>query len=231
MIVLNDILDYERDVLCGETNNFVRGLTSCQQVVDAAAWILEALRWSMDNRDHDLTNAILGTAALYLVTWRYNAPKMARYQAIGIREKRAGMPPEIEDIAKIVRPNNTTTEASVADRSASSSSYGELFAETNERVRALYSGCTCRAPPGGHDAWQLFAQAMDQGGNDEVEEQLHVALVALNNGANAGDVDCECGVDLLLCEGFVRFLDPDTGIVARVHYRSGNTEQGNTVTE
>ncbi|KAK0702260.1 hypothetical protein B0H67DRAFT_650312 [Lasiosphaeris hirsuta] len=61
MIVLNDILDYERDVLCGETNNFVRGFTSCQQVVDAAVWILEALRWSMDNRDHDLTNAILGT--------------------------------------------------------------------------------------------------------------------------------------------------------------------------
>jgi hypothetical protein len=230
MIVLNDILDYERDVLCGETNNFARGLTSCQQVVDAAAWILEALRWSMDNRDHDLTNAILGTAALYLVIWRYNAPKMVRYKAISIREKRAGMPPEIEDIAKIVRPNNTTTATSVADR-FTSPSYGELFAETNERVRALYGGCTCRAPPEGHDAWQLFAQAMDQGGNDEVEERLHVALVALNNGANAGDVDCECGVDLLLCEGFVRFLDPDTGIVARLHYRSGNTEQGNTVTE
>ena len=73
--------------------------------------------------------------------------------------------------------------------------------------------------------------AMAQGGKDEVEEKLHVALVALNNGANAGDVNCKCGVDLLLCEGFVRFLDPDTGIVARLHCRASNTEQGNTVTE
>ena len=232
MIVLNDILDYERDVLCGETNNVVRGLTSGQQVVDAAVCILEALRWSMDNGDHDLTNAILGTTALYLVTWRYNGPKLARYEAISVRDKRAGVPPELEDIAKIVRFNNATTATPVTGRSASSSQlYGELFDETNERVRALYSGCTCRTPPEGHDAWQLFAQAMDQGGNDEVEEKMHVALVALNNGANAGDVDCECGVDLLLCEGFVRFLDPDTGIVARLHYRSSNTEQGNTVTE
>ena len=219
MIVLNDILDYERDVLCGETNNFVRGLTSEQQVVDAAACILECLRWSMDNRDHDMTNAILGTTALYLVIWRYNGPKFARYKAVSIREEKAGMPPEMEDIAKIVRP-------------ASSVSYGQVFDETYERVRALYGGCTCRAPlPEGHDAWQLLTQAMDQGGNDEVEERLHVALVALNNGANAGDVDCECGMDLLLYECFVRFLDPDSGIVARLHYRSGNIEQGNTVTE
>ncbi|KAK0746713.1 hypothetical protein B0T18DRAFT_412260 [Schizothecium vesticola] len=228
MIVLNDLIDYERDVLCGETNNFVRGLTSSQQVIDAAAWILKALCWSMDNRDHDLTNAIVGTAALYLVTWRYNAPKMARYKAISIREKRPGTPPEMEDIAEIVRRPHTTT-ATEADRSAPS--YGELFVETKERVRALYSGCTCRTPPEGHDAWQLLAQAMEQGGNDDVEERLHVALVALNNGANAGDVDCECGVDLLLYECFGWFLDPDTGIVARLHYRSGNTGQGNTVTE
>ncbi|KAK5652884.1 hypothetical protein OQA88_9550 [Cercophora sp. LCS_1] len=223
MCVLNDLIDYERDVLCGETNNFVRGLTSSQQVVDAAAWILEAVCWAMDNRDNDLTNAILGTAALYLVTWRYNGPKMARYESISIREKRPGTPPEMEDIANIIRP----TAAEIrGDRS-----YGELFTKAKERVQALYSGCTCRTHPEGHDAWQLFAQAMDDGGNDGVEEQLHVALVALNNGANAGDVNTECGVDLLTYECFVRFLDPDSGLVTRVHYRSGNIERGNTVTE
>ena len=31
---LNDIMDYERDVLSGESNNIARGLTSKQQVVD-----------------------------------------------------------------------------------------------------------------------------------------------------------------------------------------------------
>ena len=224
MVVLNDLIDYERDVLCGETNNFVRGLTSDQQVVDAAAWILEALCWSMESRDHDLTDAILGTGALYLVTWRYNAPKLARYKAISVRKRRPGTPPEMEEVAKIVRP----VTATAANRSTS---YGELFDETKKRVQTLYSGCTCNEPPEGHNAWQLLAQAMDQGGNDDLEERLHVALVALNNGANAGDLYCECGVDLLLYECFVRFLDPDLGIIARLHYRFGNTEQGNTVTE
>ena len=224
MAVLNDLTDYERDVLCGETNNLVRSLTSEQQVVDAAAWVLQALCWSMDNRDHDLTDAILGTGALYLVTWRYNAPKLARYEAVSVRKAKPGTPPEMDEVAGIVRP----ATAVVADRSAS---YGALYEETEERVRALYSGCTCRTPPEGHDAWQLLARAMDQRGNDDIEEQLHVALVALNNGANAGDLDCECGVDLLLHECFVRFLDPDSGIVARLHYRSGITDQGNTFTE
>ncbi|KAK0649781.1 hypothetical protein B0T16DRAFT_410704, partial [Cercophora newfieldiana] len=217
MIVLNDILDYERDVLCGETNNFSRGLTSTKQVVDTAAWILECLRWSLDNRDHDLTNAMLGTATLYLVIWRYNAIKMVRYKAISVRDMRAGTPPEMEDIAQVVG-------------GPTSSTYGELFDELNKKVRALYGGCTCRTPPGGHDAWQLFADAWDQGGNDDIEEHLHVALVALNNGANAGNVDCECGIDLMLCEGFVHFFHPDTGLVARLHYRSDITELGNTVT-
>ena len=52
--------------------------------------------------------------------------------------------------------------------------------DQGERVRALYNGFTCRTSPEGHDAWPLFAQAIDQGGNDDVEERLHVRLVALD---------------------------------------------------
>lgn len=223
MAVLNDIVDYERDVLCGESNNIARSLTSDQQVVDAAAWVLQALCWSTDNFDHDLTESILGSAALYLVMWRYNGPKLARYEAIDIRNRRPGRPPEIIDVAEIVRPHKTE----IVDELPL---YGELFDSIDQRLRKLYGGCTCFGLPEGHDAWELLAQAMDKRGDDDIEERLQVALVALNNGANEGDLRCECGVDLLLYECFVRTLHPETGIVARVHYRSG-TELGNTVTE
>ncbi|KAK4445355.1 hypothetical protein QBC34DRAFT_306955 [Podospora aff. communis PSN243] len=226
MIVLNDVLDYERDVLCGETNNFVRGVSGGQQVVDVAAGVLDALLWAMERRDDDLMSAILGTAAIYLTIWRYNGPKLGRYEAVSVRNVTPGAPPEMEDVLDIVRPRVTGTGGERAERT-----YGEIFDKAKESVEMFYSGCTCRTPPEGHDAWQLFAQAMDQGGNDELEERLQVALVALNNGANAGDVNCECGIDLLLVEAFSRFLDPDAGIVVRLHYRSGITEQGNTFTE
>ena len=72
---------------------------------------------------------------------------------------------------------------------------------------------------------------MDDGADDDIEEALLLAVVALNNGANDGDLGCECGMDLLLYEGFVRFFDPETGIVARMHYRTGILDLGNTVTE
>ncbi|KAM4066740.1 hypothetical protein HRG_000776 [Hirsutella rhossiliensis] len=226
MCYLNDILDYERDVLCGESNNLVRSLTSDQQVVDAAAWTLEGLRWSMDNHDYDLTDLLIGTIALYLVFWRYNAPKLARYSAISIRDRIPGRPPELEDVAEIIRPVAVTVNKL--------ESYGESYKRVKEKVRRLYWGCTCYNPdtsPEGHEAWKLLAQAFDEGGNDDIEERLMVAVVALNNGANDGDLRCECGMDLLLYESFVRFLDPDTGLVARLHYRSGNIELGNTITE
>jgi hypothetical protein len=224
MSALNDIVDYERDVLCGESNNVTRGLTSDQQVVDAAAWILEALCWTLDNHDYDLSDAILGSATLYLAMWRYNGPKLMRYTAISVRNRRPGSPPELEEIVKIVKPRKAAEIHELT-------SYGELYDKTDEKVQRLYGGCTCCGPAEGHDAWKLFAQAMDEGGNDDVEERMHVDIVALNNGVNAGDLKCECGVDLLLYECFVRFFHPETGVVARLHYRSGNTEQGNTVTE
>lgn len=77
----------------------------------------------------------------------------------------------------------------------------------------------------------MLAKAMDEEGNDDLEERLHVACVALNNSANAGDMKNECGVDLLNLESFVRTFDLETGIVARLHYRFDNKRYGNTVTE
>lgn len=223
MAVLNDIVDYERDVLCVESNNFVRGLSSDQQVVDAAAWVLEALCWSIDNHYYDLSDAIVGSLTLYLVMWRYNGPRLARYETISVHKGRPGRPPELEEIAEIGQPQ----KAGVIDELVS---YGEMFERTKQKVRKSYWDCTCCGPTEGHDAWKLLAQAMDEGGNDDLEERLLVALVELNNGANAGDLKSECGVDLLLYECFVRFLVPENGIVTRLHYRS-STERGNTVTE
>jgi hypothetical protein len=223
MAALNDIVDYERDVLCGERNNCVRSLTSEQQVVDAAAWVLESLGWALDNHDYDLSDAILGSGTLYLVMWRYSGPKLTRYRAISIQDRRPGRPPELMEIANIVQQR----EEGAVDELPS---YGELFRRTAEKVQTAYGTCTCYAPTEGHDACKLFAQAMNEGGNDDIEERLLVAFVALNNGANNGDLRCECGVDLLLYESFIRFLDPEAGIVARLHYRSG-TEGGNTITE
>ncbi|KAH8797665.1 hypothetical protein F5884DRAFT_814859 [Xylogone sp. PMI_703] len=224
MASLNDIVDYERDVLCGESNNIPRSLTSDQQVVDTAAWNLKALWWAMDNHDYDLSDAILGSATLYLVMWRYNGPKLARYDPVSVQHKRYGRPPELEEIAEIVAPRKEFEAAELA-------TYGGLYKKVEEKVRKLYWGCTCRETTAEHDAWKLLAQAMDEKGNDDIEQRLHIDLVALNNAANAGDLKAECGIDHLLHECFVRTLDPDTGIIARLHYRSGNTELGNTITE
>ncbi|KHN93906.1 uncharacterized protein MAM_08266 [Metarhizium album ARSEF 1941] len=219
--ITNDIIDYERDVLCGETNNLVRSITSDQQVVDVSALILKALLWSITRHDYDLADAIVGSTAWFLVCWRYNGPKFARYEAISIRDRQPGLPPELEDVAAIVLP---------AAETGGSETYGQIYKIVEERVRTLYSGCTCLDRPEGHDAWELLAQACDEAGNDDVEERLHIAVVALNNGANSGRVGCECGLDLLLYEGFVRFFDPETGIVSRLHYRS-DASLANVITE
>ncbi|KAK4095383.1 hypothetical protein Purlil1_179 [Purpureocillium lilacinum] len=225
MCALNDILDYERDILCGETNNLVRSLTSDQQVVDAAACILDVLQWAMDSSDYDLADSIVGTNAFYLVFWRYNVPRLARYDAINIQHAEPNTPPELEQISKIVRPGMVRSSNEL-------SSYGMLYSKVKAKVRQLYWGCSCSSTQcEGHDAWRLLARLMDDGADDDIEEALLLALVALNNGANDGDLGCECGMDLLLYEGFVRFFDPETGIVARMHYRTGILDLGNTVTE
>ncbi|KAH8808747.1 hypothetical protein F5884DRAFT_380742 [Xylogone sp. PMI_703] len=179
---------------------------------------------AIDNHDYDLSDTIIGAEAYYLATWRYNGPKLARHEAVSVRHRRPGTPPELEEIVGIVKSGKDSDVPELA-------TYGELYEKAEESVRKLYWGCTCYGSIEGHDAWKLLAQAMDEGGNDEIEERMHVDLVALNNAANAGDLRSECGVDHLLCESFIRFFHPDTGIVARLHYRTGNTELGNTITE
>lgn len=221
---LNDILDYERDVLGGETNNIARGLTSKQQAVDLAAWILKAVLWSTAKRDYDVADCIIGSFSIYTVMWRYNTPKMARYKAFSIANTIPGTPAELADVAEIVQSGTHQVSCQPV-------TYGVLYRAAEEQVRELYAGCCCGTIPDGHDAAALLAQAFDDQGNDDAEHQLLVSLVALNNGALSGDVRCDCGLDLLLFESFVRLLDPDTGIVARVHYRTDITKQGNTVTE
>lgn len=221
---LNDILDYERDVLAGETNNIARGLTSKHQVVDLAAWTLEAALWAMANKDYDVIDTIFGTFPVYTVMWRYNAPKLARYRAVSIRSHTPHTPPELEDVSEIVR-------AGAHDVFCELVTYGDLYGAVEEQARGLYAGCCCDTTPSGHDAADLLAQVFDGEGNDEAEHQLSISVVALNNGAQSGDVRCDCGLDLLNFESFVRFLHPDTGIVARLHYRTDITKEGNTVTE
>ncbi|KID91854.1 hypothetical protein MAJ_10877, partial [Metarhizium majus ARSEF 297] len=224
MAAVNDIVDYERDVLCGESNNIARGLTSDQQMVDTAACVLDAVCWSIDNYDYDLLDAILGSTTLYLVMWRYNGPKLARYKPISILNQRRGIPPEIKDIVEMVRSGGTAV-------SEEYETYGDLYRQTLAKVRRALDDCTCCRPMEGHDAWELIAKAMDEQGNDDLEERLHVACVAINNGANAGDIKSECGMDLLNLECFIRTFDPETGVVARLHYRSDNKQYGNTITE
>lgn len=221
---LNDILDYERDVLGGETNNIARGLTSKQQVVDLAAWILEAALWAITKKDFDVTDSIIGSFSIYTVMWRYNTPKMARYKAVSIANRIPGTPPELADVAEIVQAETHQVSRQLV-------TYGNLYRAVEEQVRELYAGCCCATTPHGHNAAALLSQAFDDQGNDNAEHQPLVSLVALNNGAQSGDVRCDCGLDLLLFESFVRLLDPDTGIVARVHYRTDIVKQGNTVTE
>ena len=219
----NDIAEYERDALVGEINNIARGLTSDQQVVDLAAWILEAAIWAMANEDHDLADFALGSSAIHMTMWRYNTPRMARYEAVSIRGRVPGTPPELQDVADIVRSNPTESTEAVT--------YGHLYQQAEKHVRELYAGCSCVTLPEGHDAHQLLAQAMETQGNDEIEHGILVAVVALNNGAQSGDVRCDCGLDLLLYESFVRFFHPDMGIVVRMHYRTDMFGLANTVTE
>ncbi|KAK0633951.1 hypothetical protein B0T14DRAFT_508089 [Immersiella caudata] len=221
MCAPNDILDYERDVFAGETNNIARGLTSDQQVVDLAAWLLKALLWAFETKDYDLSDAIMGSVAIFVVMWRYNTAKLARYPAVSVRDSVPGAPPELEDVEEIVR-------VAAGDKSLT---YGELYRRAEVHARALYAGCCCVTPPEGHDAANLLAKAMEEKGNSDAEHRVLVACVSLSNGAQGGDVRCDCGLDLLLYESFVWFLDPDKGIVSRVHYRSDITKLGNIVTE
>ncbi|KAK1834414.1 hypothetical protein QBC39DRAFT_398295 [Podospora conica] len=222
---LNDILDYERDVLCGETNNIARGLSSKQQVVDLAAWVLDAALWAMANKDYDVADIIFGTFPIYTLMWRYNTPKIARYEAVSVHSSIPGTPPELEDVAEIVR-------AEMPQDSGASVTYGNLYKAVEDQARGLrYGGCSCATTPQGHDAADLLAQAFDDKGNDDTEHRVLVSFVALNNGTQSGDVRCDCGLDLLAFESFVRFFDPDTGIVARLHYRTDITKKANTVTE
>jgi hypothetical protein len=220
----NDIVDYERDVLHGEQNNFVRALTSNQQVVDTAWTLLESLRWSFDNKDYDMSDTILGSIALYLVYWRYNVGKIyGRYKPLSVRASNYSWPIELTEITDIMKPNSPQMGPNGA-------TYGQFYEQIKQRVQEHYGGCTCLGKVDGHDAWELLSQAYDAGGNDEIEERLHVAMVALGGGANKGDLRSECGLDLVCYESFVRLLDPDWGIVARMHYRT-SSENGNSLTE
>ncbi|KID83933.1 hypothetical protein MGU_08805 [Metarhizium guizhouense ARSEF 977] len=224
LLLPNDIIDYERDVLCGETNNLVRSFSSHQQVIDAGAWFLRSLLWSILNSDFDLADVFVGVLAFYAAYWRYNTAKFVTYEARSIRHVRPTKPREMDDIAEILTTGNAISMNE-------SESYGQLYQIVEDEVRVAYDGCTCTEFPEGHEASKLLAATMDEGGNDELEQRLLVAMVSLNNGANAGDIRCECGMDLLAYESFVRFFHPDRGLVARLHYRSDNLHKGNTITE
>ncbi|KAK8067748.1 hypothetical protein PG996_006860 [Apiospora saccharicola] len=229
--VVNDVQDYERDVLGGETNNLVRGLaSSSQQVVDAAYMALRAVEAACTHEDFDLVDAFVGSYAYFIMTWRYNAAKQFKlYEAAPIRDRQYGNPVEAAELEALLEENYP-----VPPRSEKDNSYGELFDRVASTTRECYGGCTCPVTPDckprGHETWAMLKQALDEGDNDDLEEQMHVEFSYLSNGASRGDIRCECGLDLLCYEGFVRFCHPDTGLVARMHYRT-STSNGNCLAE
>ncbi|KAI0096559.1 hypothetical protein F4814DRAFT_136125 [Daldinia grandis] len=220
----NDIQDYERDVLGGETNNLVRGLTSAQQVVDASYVVLRIVEAAHAHGDFDMVDAILGVCAYFLLTWRYNAPKQFKlYEAVGIRDREFSSPVEVAELIALVeehypmpkRPDNA---------------YGELFDRVASTIKASYWGCTCDSKSRGHDTWSMLRQALEEGDNEGLEEQMHLEFSHLSIGASHGDISCECGLDLLSYEAFTKFFHPETGLVSRLHYKT-STSDGNLLAE
>jgi hypothetical protein len=209
----NDILDYERDVLAGETNNLVRGLTSKQQVVDAAYLILLIIDRACAHRDYEMVTDIIGSLAFYLLYWRYNSAKQySRYQAVGVGNCQFGNPPELAGLVDLLDNHYPLQNRSM-------DTYRDLYTRAESTVKEWYGGCTCVSKPPGHDTWRLLAQALDEGNNEVLEERMTIEFSNLGIGVSHGDIRCECGLDLIIYEAFIRFLHPDTGFVCRLHYR------------
>ncbi|KAK8023885.1 hypothetical protein PG993_011951 [Apiospora rasikravindrae] len=223
----NDIQDYERDVLGGETNNLVRGLaSSTQQVVDASYMVLRIVEAAYAHEDFDMVDAVMGVCAYFLLTWRYNTPKQFKlYEAVPIRDRQFSSPSEVAPLVALLE------EHYPMPKQAADSPYGELFDRVASTTKASYWGCTCgTSKPRGHATWAMLRQALEDGNNDALEEQMHVEFSYLSIGASHGDMRCECGLDLVSYEGFVKFFHPETGLVTRLHYRT-STEDGNLLAE
>uniref|UniRef100_P9WEF0 Diterpene cyclase vniA n=1 Tax=Virgaria nigra TaxID=1085564 RepID=VNIA_VIRNI len=225
LCVPNDIQDYERDVLGGETNNLVRGLaSSAQQVVDAAYMFLLLVEGAYAHKDFDMVDASMGVCGYFLMTWRYNTPRQFKlYDAVSIRDREFGKPTELFGLADLVEEHYPTSYPP-------GDTYGVLFDRVTSTIKESYAGCTCDSKPRGHDTYKMLAQALEDGDNEELEEQMHIEFSYLSIGASHGDIRCECGLDLAAYEGFVRFFDPDTGLVSRLHHKT-STSDGNALPE
>ncbi|KAI3325431.1 hypothetical protein HD806DRAFT_490300 [Xylariaceae sp. AK1471] len=224
LCIPNDIQDYERDVLGGETNNLVRGLTSTQQVVDAAYVFLLIAEGAYAHKDFDMVDAIVGVSAYFLLTWRYNTSKQFKlYEKISIRDREFGSPAETIELVDLVQQHYPTSNRS-------DDTYGKLYDRVASTIKKSYCGCTCDSKPRGHDTWSMLGQALEEGDNETLEEQMHLEFSHLSIGASHGDIRCECGLDLASYEGFVRFYHPDEGLVSRLHYKT-STFDGNVLAE
>lgn len=226
LCVPNDIQDYERDVVGGETNNLVRGLSSKQQVVDAAYAFLLIVQGAYAHKDWDMSDATVGVAAYFIMTWRYNTAKQFKlYEAKSVRDRKFESPPETEGLLDLVEQHYPTANPLGGDET-----YGELYDRVAETIKKSYWGCTCDTKPRGHDTWEMMRQAMHEGDNDPLEEKMHLEFSHLSIGASNGDIRCECGLDLASYEGFVQFFHPDNGLVAKIHYKT-STSDGNKFAE
>jgi hypothetical protein len=226
LCVPNDIQDYERDVLGGETNNIVRGLSSQQQVVDASYMVLRIIEAAYAYEDFDMVDAVMGGCAYFLMTWRYNAAKQFKlYDAVSMRDRQFSSPVEVAGLVALLEKHYPVTKRA-------NDTYGALFDRVASATKDSYWGCTCTdgSKPRGHETWAMLKQALEEGDNDALEEQMHVEFSHLSIGASHGDIRCECGLDLMSYEGFVRFFHPDTGLVSRLHYRV-STSDGNLLAE
>ncbi|KAF9890543.1 hypothetical protein FE257_005674 [Aspergillus nanangensis] len=219
----NDIVDYERDVFVGETNNLVRGLTSTQQVVDAAYTMLLLIEGALVHEDYDIPDSFLGLVLWYLQCWRYNTAKQfAYYEPRSVRDHGFSQPPETSELLGIAKMHYSSQNWGDL--------YGELYDRLESRLKELYWGCTCDSKPEGHENWELMSRSLNGKADEQVEQEVIVSLFAICTGATHGDIRCECPLDLSLHMTFVHFFHPENGIVPRMHYRT-NVDGGNTMTE
>ena len=76
---VNDVQDYERDILAGETNNLARGMSSDQQLIDTVLPFCLSSKLALALDDFDGLDALLGTTLWVITYWRYNTPKQLYY--------------------------------------------------------------------------------------------------------------------------------------------------------
>ncbi|KFA70679.1 hypothetical protein S40288_11253 [Stachybotrys chartarum IBT 40288] len=163
LCISNDIQDYESDVVAGETNSLCRGISSKQQIFDAA---------------------------------RYNRCLGLLPHDVALQHRQTVRPLRAQK-----RPNPGLHQPS--RNGAAREPDGQALPHA---LLTSYWGCSCDVKPRGHDTSEMLVQALKQGDNDPLEEKMHLEFSHLSIGASKGNIHCECGLDLLAYDSFVKFF-------------------------